>query len=76
MGVGDESTVWVAGGGVIVCVGVWVAVDVGGIGVREGVPVSATFIDVGMDMEGGNIDRQAVRTRTKMKSECLNNIIP
>ena len=73
MGVRDESTVWVGGGGVNVRVGVCVAVDVAGMGVREGVIVSTIFVDVGV--ESGRDEWQAVRARIKMKSERLSNII-
>ena len=54
---------------------VCVAVDVAGMGVREGVSVSAIFVDVGVDVEGGRDDWQAVRTRMRMKSERLSNIL-
>jgi hypothetical protein len=71
VGVRDSSTIRVGGGGVAVRV----AVNVAGMGVREGVPVSAAFVEVGMDVEGGNVDRQAVRNRTKMKNGCLINMV-
>ena len=89
MGVWDGVTVWMAGAGVAVrvevgdgstiwvgCAGVnvRVAVDVTGMGVREEVPVSVIFIDIGV--ESGRDDWQAVRARTKTKSKHLSNIIP
>jgi hypothetical protein len=73
VGVRDGSTVWVGGAGVNVRVGVCVAVDVAEMGVREGVSVSAAFVNVGV--ESGRDDWQAVRIRTKMKSERLSNMV-
>jgi hypothetical protein len=85
-----SSTVWVKGEGVDVsvrvgcggitarvdvCVAVGVSVSILGTGVREGIPVSTTLVEVGRGVAGGRDARQALKARTKIKSKCLNIMI-
>jgi hypothetical protein len=74
VGVRDGLIVWMTRVAVHVGVGdVCVAVDVAGMGMRDGIPVTTFFTAVGV--ESGRDDWQAVRTRTKMKRERLSNMV-